>query len=190
MDNRPHSREKRVGQGSVGAEKGRRVNSGGPVGGGQGGGAFPGGPRRSGGSRGPKRAGGGIGLVGLILIVLFTFLRGGSDDVQTAPVSTPRPTAYVTSAPSHTLAPQQEGLESIDDANMLFSSDDYGDLSELIGSLFGYGESYSGTNPSGSSDTGSGLLQDLPGVQSTPKPTQKPASTPKPTAKPTAAPPM
>ena len=188
MDNRPHSREKRVGQGSVSAEKGRRVDTGGPVGGGQGGGSFPGGPRRSGGSRGPKRAGGGIGLVGLILIALFTFLRGGSDDVQTVPASTPRPTSYVTAAPSHTLAPQQEGLESIDDANMLFSSDDYGDWSELFGSLFGYGESYSGTNPTGGSSTGGGLLQDLPGVQSTPKPTARPTATPKPAAKPKATP--
>ena len=192
MDNRPHSRDKRVGSGSVSAEKGRRVSTGGPVGGGQGGGSFPGGPRRSGGSRGPGRAGGGIGVVGLILIVLYTFLRGGSGDVQTTPVSTPRPTAYVTAAPSHTLTPQQEGLESIDDANMLFSSDGYGDMSELIGSLFGYGESYSGANPTGGSSTGGGLLQDLPGVQSTPKPTAKPTATPRPanTPKPTAAAPL
>ena len=190
MDNkRPHSREKRVGRGSVNAQSGQQVNFGGPVGGGsQNGrsGQTPGGPRRS---RGPQRAGGGLGIGGIIAVLLLLFLRGGGgSDVQSTPVTTPRPTSYVTAAPAHTLPPQSEGLQSIDDANMMFSSDDMGDWADLFGSLFGYGDSYSGTNPTGSSTGGSGLLQDLPGVMTTPAPTAtpKPKTTPKPTA--TAAP--
>ena len=80
----------------------------------------------------------------MLLVLLFTFLRGGGDGGQTLPVSTPRPTAYVAQQTSQPVTPQQEGLESIDDANMLFSSGDAGDWSELLGTLFGYGESYSG----------------------------------------------
>ena len=192
MENRPHSRDKRVGEGSVSAQKGREVNTGRPVGGAQGGRPGPGpvgpqrgqGPRRSG---GPNRATGGIGIVGLILIALFTFLRGGSGDVTTLPAATPKPTAYVTAQPGYTLAPQQDaGLESIDDANMMFSSGSSDDWAELLNTLFGYGESYSGENPTGGSSGGSGLLQDLPGAKptATPKPasTAKPAATPKPTA--------
>ena len=193
-NNRPHSREKRVGQGSVSARKGEQVNFGGPVTGGQGGrpGQGPGRPQRS---RGPQRAGGGLGIGGIIVVLLLLFLRGGgSGEVQSTPAATPRPTAYVTAAPSHTLTPQSEGLQSIDDANMMFSSGDMGDWADLFGSLFGYGDSYSGTNPTGGSTGGSGLLQDLPGVMSTPVPTAtpkttatpKPKTTPKPTA--TAAP--
>lgn len=187
MDNRPHSREKRVGAGSVTARKGREVNTGGRVGGGSQGGrpGASGGPRRSGGGGRPA---GGIGIVGVLLVLLFTFLRGGGDDGQTLPVSTPRPTAYVAQQTSQPISPQQEGLESIDDANMLFSSGDAGDWSELLGTLFGYGESYSGENPTGSSSSGSGLLQDLPGAKptATPKPalTAKPTATPRPTATP------
>ena len=192
-NNRPHSREKRVGQGSVTARKGEQVNFGGPVSGGSPNrpGQNSGGPRRS---RGPQRAGGGVGIVGIIVALLYFFLRGGSGEVQNIPAATPRPTAYVTAAPSHTFTPQSEGLESIDDANMMFSSDDMGEWADLFGSLFGYGDSYSGTNPTGGSAGGSGLLQDLPGVMSTPAPTAtprptaapKPKTTPKPAA--TAAP--
>ena len=101
-NNRPHSREKRVGQGSVSARKGEQVNFGGPVTGGQGGrpGQGTNGPQRS---RGPQRAGGGLGIGGIIVVLLLLFLRGGgSGEVQSTPAATPRPTAYVTAAPSHT----------------------------------------------------------------------------------------
>ena len=179
-NNRPHSREKRVGQGSVNAQKGQQVNFGGPVGGGrQNGrpGQSSGGPRRS---RGPQRAGGGLGIGGIIVVLLLLFLRGGGNSGTSVPVATPRPTAYVTTAPTHTLTPHNSGMQSIDDTNMMFSSGDMGDLTDLFGSLFGYGDSYSGTNPTGGSTGGSGLLQDLPGVAATPAPT----ATPKPTATP------
>ena len=160
MENRPHSREKRTGEGSVGAERGRRVNTGGPLGGSsQSSRPGPSGvnpqrgarPRRFYGSQGgggPRRSG-GIGIFGIILIVLLLSRCGGSFDTQSIPAATPRPTSYVTAAPSHTLAPQNESVEAIDDTNMPFSG---------------------------------GLLQDLPGVQSTPKPTAtaKPSATPRP----------
>ena len=189
MENRPHSRDKRVGEGSVSVQKGREVNTGRPVGGAQGGrpGPTPGGPQRGQGSRGVKRSTGGIGIVGLILIALFTFLRGGSGEPAATPAATPKPTAYVAPQPSYTLAPQQDGgVESIDDANMLFSSGKSDDWAELFNALFGYGESYSGSSPTGGSSGGSGLLQDLPGAKptATPKPasTAKPKATPKPTS--------
>ena len=162
MENRPHSREKRTGEGSVGAERGRRVNTGGPLGGssqssrpGPSGGNPQRGarPRRFYGSQGgggPRRSG-GIGIFGIILIVLLLSRCGRSLDTQSIPAATPRPTSYVTAAPSHTLAPQNENVEAIDDTDMPFSG---------------------------------GLLQDLPGVQSTPKPTAtvKPSATPRPAA--------
>ena len=203
MDNkRPHSRGKRVGQGSVTARKGDQVNFGGPVGGSsQNGrpGQSPTGPQRTGmyGRRtqrtGIPRRSGGVSIFG-ILILLFVLLRGcgNGGETQSIPAATPRPTSYVTAAPVHTAAPsytaapQNSGLQSISDANMMFSSDNTGSWGDLLGSLFGYGDSYSGTNPTGGSTGGSGLLQDLPGVM----PTTAPASTPRPTAapRPTATP--
>ena len=185
-NNRPHSREKRVGQGSVSAQKGQQVNTGGPVGGSSQNGRPGQSAGGSGRSRGPQRAGGGLGIGGIIVVLLLLFLRGGGDSGTSAPTQTPRPTPYVTAAPTQTLAPQNDSLESIDDANMMFSSGDMGDWGDLLGSLFGYGDSYSGVNPTGGSTGGSGLLQDLPGVQATPKPTAKPkpTATPKPAATP------
>ena len=193
MENRPHSREKRVGTGSVTARRGQQVNTGGPVGGGsQGGrpgGGMPGmgGPRRS----GPRRSG-GIGIFG-VLILLFMLFRGCGSDMQSlpaaTPVPTPRPTAY--SQPAYTAAPQQSGVEALGGGNNVFTTDELGDWSELFGSLFGYGAGYSGEDPSVSTTGGSGLLQDLPGAVSTPKPaaTARPTATPKPVAtpKPTAS---
>ena len=202
-NNRPHSREKRVSEGFVTASKGQKINTGGPVGGSSQNdrpGPMPGGPQRYGGQTpfggAPRRtrvrrAGGGISLsTMLILAVLFFFFRGcGSDDVQSMPAATPRPTAYVTHTPTPTYAQQDTGLQTIDDADSLFSSGTV-NQTEPSDSLYGYGESYSGVNPTGSSSAdGGGLLQDLPGTVSTPKPTAaaKPTSTPGPTAAPVAA---
>ena len=208
-NNRPHSREKRVSEGSVTARKGQQINVNGPVGGSSQSGRpgrtqgsarqygnqvpFGGTPRRT----RVRRAGGGLSLSSLlILAVLFFLFRGcGSDEVQSVPVSTPRPTAYVTHTQAPAYTQQDSGLQTIDDLNSLFSSGT-GGQTNLPGPLYGYGDSYSGANPTGSSDAaGGGLLQDLPGTVSTPKPTAtakptatvKPTATPRPTAAPVAA---
>ncbi len=210
MENRPHSREKKVGEGSVTARKGQRVGTQGPVGGSsQNGrpGQMPGAPRRDQGSRqdndtarGRASSAGlgglaalfsflpkkfrGIALIAVVAFLLFSRMGGGSEQSgSTLPTAAPSYTA----APSHTLAPQQPSLEGIDDASMMFSSNGAADWSDLLGSLFGYGANYSGASPSGSTTGGSGLLQDLPGAHTaTPKPTStpRPKATPKPTATP------
>ena len=202
-NNRPHSREKRVSEGSVTARKGQQINVNGPVGGSSQSGrpGRPQGSARQYGNQVPvggtprrtrvRRAGGGLSLSSLlILAVLFFLFRGcGSDEVQSVPVSTPRPTAYVTHTQAPAYTQQDSGLQTIDDLNSLFSSGT-GGQTNLPGPLYGYGDSYSGANPTGSSDAaGGGLLQDLPGTVSTPKPTAtaKPTATVKPTAAPVAA---
>ena len=219
MENRPHSREKKVGDGSASAQRGRRIDTGGPVGGSsQNGrpGQTPGAPHRDGeprrepeperGRPGAAGAAGlsalfaflpkklrGVALLAVAALLLFSRLGGSQEETSTAPVytaapvQTAAPTPKPTAAPSYSLTPQAEGLESVDDANMMFSSGDPEDWAELLGTLFGFGESYSGSSPSSG-----GLLQDLPGVKptATPKPTAKPKTTPKPssTAKPKATP--
>ena len=200
-NNRPHSRDKRVGEGSVTARKGQQINSGGPVGGGSQNGRprpMPGGSQRYGGQAPfggvprrarARRATGGISLSTILLLALFLFFRGcGSDNVQSMPAATPRPTAYVTHTQAPAYTQQDDGLQTIDDTG-LFSSQP-GSQTTPPGSLYGYGESYSGTNPTGTSDAaGGGLLQDLPGTVSAPKPTStpKPTAAPGPTAAPAAA---
>ena len=174
-NNRPHSREKRVGEGSVTARKGERINTGGPVGGSsqsgrprpsaggsqRGGGQVPfsggGVPRRS---RAVRRSGGVSSIV--ILLLLFVLFRGcgSGGDGQSVPASTPYPTSYHTATPRPTAAPaptaQESGVQSIDDADTLYG----------------------------------GLLQDLPGTTAAPRPTAtpKPAATVKPKATATPAP--
>lgn len=166
---RPHGRNKRVGSGSAGVGRGRRV-SGGPVGGNSQSGRGSFGGSRSGGSRGSGMSGGSIlGLLAIfailpkklrriLLVVLAVFLVvsyfggnfGGSSVVQ--PVNTPQP--------EYTLPGQGSSLF---DTSALFEQDN----------LFGSGSSYSGGTPSGSSESsgGSGLLQALPGFgSSTPAP--------------------
>ena len=209
MDNKPHGREKKVGSGSASVGKGRKVGTGGrPVGGGSQSGRPGGGapsPQRGGSE--PERGGGGkavgalgllalfafipkkyrgIVLIAVVAILIFSFMGGGGGQ-SALPAAT--------QAPTYTMPPQSEQLQSVDDAGMMFNSSD---LSSLFGSygLFGSsGSSYSGSQPTGSSSAvgSGGLLQGLPGTSlSTPAPTAtpKPTSTPKPkaTPKPTATP--
>ena len=200
MDNKPHGRQKKVGSGSASVNKGRRVQTGGPVGGssqsGRPGGGVSRGSFNAGRSAGTGRAVGSLGLLALfsfipkklrgivliavVLFLIFSFLRGGSGDAQP-------------SAPTYTMPPETQGMQSIDDSNTMFSSSQYPSLSDLFGSygLYGAaGSDYSGSAPGGSSaPVGSGgLLQDLPGITPTASPrptaTPKPAATPRPTVTP------
>ena len=71
MENRPHSRGKTVGSGTVHAGRGRRVSTSGPVGsGGRGDGS-------GGGNRGVPTRGLGLGGIVLIVIVAIFLLKGG-----------------------------------------------------------------------------------------------------------------
>ena len=155
MENKPHSREKKVGSGSVDVGKGRKVNTGGPVGGssqsGRPTGPQGGGDRGYNDQRGPSgKTAGALGLLALfafipkklrpivlvavVVLLLFSFMNGGSE--STAPVSTP----------SYTLPPQTaqpaNASGALDDSGMMFSSADYGDWAQLFGSqLCGNGSS-------------------------------------------------
>ncbi len=204
MENRPHGRRKNVGEGSVSAQKGRKINTGGPVGGnsqkdrpeaGQDGPRRESNPYRAGG--GTQRGGSaakaaglaallaivpkkfrGIVVVGILVLVALNAFQGGSEELP-APAATAKPTAK----PAYTIAPQNEDLESIDGTNMMFTTDSSNDWTGLFGSLFGVGDSYSGYYPESGSSTG-GLLQDLPGAFSAEEATPVPVQTaaPKPTA--------
>ncbi len=205
MENKPHGREKKLGSGSSSVGKGRKVGTGGPVGGSsQNGrpGASGGVSRDYGGGREPQRASGsgkavgalgllalfafipkkyrGIVIIAIIAILLFSFMSGGNTQSAVEPAS-----------PTYTIAPQNQNVQSVDDAGMMFSSSGYPSLSDLFGAYGLYGSAgsdYSGSSPSGSSSpVGSGgLLQGLPGTQATANP--KPSATPKPTPKPTTTP--
>ena len=151
MDNKPHGRQKKVGTGSASVAKGRKVNTGGPVGSssqqGRPGSNYSGGANR--GPAEPQRGSGGgtgVGLLGLlaifafipkkfrgiaiiavIAILLFSFMGGGGDSA-------------VPAAPTYTIAPQSESsVQSIDDSNMMFSSSGYPSLSDLFGAYGLYG---------------------------------------------------
>ena len=182
MENKPHGRDKKLGSGSAGVEKGRRVDIGGPVGGesrrgrpgGQSGRPADGMNRASGGQRGGSGLGAlgllaifalipkkyrGLVLIAVLVILLLSVFSGGANN-SAAPVY-PAATAPV--------------LGGIDDSGSLFGG------GGLFGSddLFGAGSSYSGGTPSGGSTGSGGLLQGLPGTGT---PTPALTATPQPSA--------
>ena len=193
----PHSRDKKVGSGSVNVGKGRTVSTGGrPVGGSSQSGRpnvpRPSVPRATGGN--VNRAAGGNGktagalgllalfaivpkkyrgilLIALAAILVFSFLRGGSGSSSPA-VST------IETSPAYS---------SVDDNTSMFPGGGLFSSTNQFSSqnLYGSGSSYSGGTPSGTTaGTGSGgLLQGLTGSSS-----QAPAATPAPTPKPTPEP--
>ena len=158
---RPHGRNKRVGSGSVGVGRGRRVSGGGPVGGSSQAGRGSFGGSRSGGGRASGSSGAGLlGLLALFailpkklrrvllvvaaVVLVISFISGnfGSSGVvqQEAPLQN-----------EYSLPGQGSSLF---DTSTLFEQDD----------IFGSGSTYSGGTPSGSSESSTGgLLQALPG---------------------------
>lgn len=171
---KPHGRNRRVGSGSAGVGRGRRVSGGGPVGGNSqsGRGSF-GGSRAGGGSRGSGPSTGSIlGLLAIFAILpkklrrvllvviaavlVFSFISGNFGGGSS--VSVPQYQVQTQAEPEYSLPGQSSSLF---DTSSLFDQ----------GDIFGSGSTYSGGTPSGSSDTNmGGLLQSLPGFSQAPAP--------------------